>query len=120
MPSARTANIIGGLIAVALTAFSGRNSGQYLLMVLFAIWVAAPFVLLEWAHRASPTWPPPTKTTLDVVTVLVTVATIALYTYRALRPPRTTGAFIFTITPPVSIILATATIGVAALRHRRG
>jgi hypothetical protein len=98
--------------------YAGRTNTHLLITLGFIAWVLAPFAVLAWAVPRSVSWAPPTRTTLHVLTLLITIATLALYAYRAAFPPRSTGAFLFVITPPVSMALLLIVLGVVSLRSR--
>lgn len=117
--AARTAVVVGALGSVTLLLYAGRSNRHYLVTVLFIIWVLAPFVALALARRMSEAWSSATRTTLHAVTLIVTVASLAIYGYRAMFPPRSTGAFVFVIVPPLSVLLVLLVLAIAALLSRR-
>jgi hypothetical protein len=53
------------------------------------------------------------------MTLVITVGSLAIYLQRVLRPPRTTGAFVFVAVPVASCLLAAIVVAVAALLTRR-
>src|SRR2546423_10095486 len=54
-----------------------------LLVVLFVVWVLSPFVILGIGHVVAKRWAPSTQAALYWVTLLVTVASIAIYAAEA-------------------------------------
>jgi hypothetical protein len=92
------------------------------LLVVFAVWVLAPFLALLFADRASQRWSPPTRTTLHGVMLLVALGSLAAYGVVALGPPRSKPAAVFLLVPPASWLLMTLAVSLAALlsgRRRR-
>ena len=117
--TARIAVEIGALGSVALMLYAARTNRHLLITVLFTIWVLAPFVALALAGRMSASWSPVSRATLHALTLIVTVGSLVIYGYRAVSPPRSTGAFVFVIVPPVSVVLLLIALAVAALISRR-
>lgn len=116
---ARIARWVGAAGALALTLYAGRSNLHILITLLFVGWVLAPFVALVLAGRMSHTWSDATRVTLHTLTVVVAVVSLAIYGYRAAFPPRTTGAFLFVIVPPLSVLLLLIALAVAAFLSRR-
>jgi len=117
--AARIAVVIGALGSVALMLYAARTNRHLLITVLFTIWVLAPFVAFALAGRMAASWPPLTRAMLHAVTLFVAVASLAIYGYRVVSPPRSTGAFVFVIVPPVSVVLLLIALAVAVLLSRR-
>src|SRR6266508_3813731 len=117
--SARVAAVVGAVGSMALMLYAGRGNQHILVTVLFVFWVLAPFVTLAWADRMSVRWSVVTRTTLHWMTLVITVGSLAIYVHRVLRPPRTTGAFVFVAGPVASCLVAAIAVAVAALLSRR-
>ncbi|PYP54881.1 MAG: hypothetical protein DMD40_15115 [Gemmatimonadetes bacterium] len=117
--SARVAAVVGAVGSTALMLYAGRANQHILVTVLFVFWVLAPFVTLAWADRMSVRWSVITQRALHWMTLVITVGSLAIYVHRVLRPPRTTGAFVFVAVPVASCLLAAIAVGVAALLSRR-
>jgi len=117
--TAVVATVFGAVGSVALMLYAGRANQHILVTVLFVFWVLAPFVALAWADRMSVRWSVVTRTALHWMTLVITVGSLAIYVYRVLRPPRTTGAFVFVAVPVASCLLAAIAVAVAALLSRR-
>jgi len=117
--TAQVAAVVGAVGAVALMLYAGRANQHILVTVLFVFWVLAPFVALAWADRMSVRWSVVTRTALHWMTLVITVGSLAIYVQRVLRPPRTTGAFVFVAVPVASCLLAAIAVAVAALLSRR-
>jgi hypothetical protein len=116
--TSRVALIAAALGSVGLMLFAGRSNTHVLITVGFVVWVLAPFALLALAERKSGNWAPPTRATLRALTVLVTVGSLAIYAYRAAFPPQSTGAFLFVIVPPVSVVVVLVALAIASLMSR--
>lgn len=115
----RVVLMAGAVGSVALMLFAGRSNTHVLITIGFVFWVLGPFALLALAARKSATWTPATRATLQILIVLVTAGSLAIYAYRAAFPPRSTGAFLFVIVPPVSVILVVVALAVASVMSRR-
>lgn len=115
--AAPIAAVTGALGSVALMLRAGHPPP--LLRVLFAIWVVSPFIGLVLANRASTRWLVPTRATLDSVTLVLTVASLAIYLDRLLRPPASTAAFVFVVVPLASWLLMATVVPIAAFLSRR-
>lgn len=110
----RLALLAGAVGSLALMLYAGRSNTHVLITVGFVFWVLAPFALLALAERRSGTWAPKTRATLNILTTGITVGSLAIYAYRAVRPPSTTGAFLFVLVPPVSVVLVLVTLGIVS------
>ena len=112
----------GAAGSVALTLHAGRRNHSRLLLILFVLWVLSPFAALVWASVISKRWPILMRATLYGVTWVVTLASLAIYGYVALGPPRAKTAFAFVVIPPASWLLIAIVVSIAALisgRHSR-
>ncbi len=103
----------GGSAGLMLRA--GRRNDSRILMVLMAIWVLSPFMAIAWANLVSKRWPVLTRVTLYSVTLVLTLASLAVYGVDALRPPRAQAAFVFVVVPPASWLLIAIVVPIAAL-----
>ena len=118
MNSQRVTIIVGAAGSLALMLYGGRSNTHLLITLLFIVWVLAPFALLALAERRSGSWSPRAQTTLRALTLIVAAASLGIYAYRAAFPPRTTGAFLFVIVPPVSVILVLVALAISSLMSR--
>jgi hypothetical protein len=121
----RVATIVSAIGSVALLLYMGRRNKSIVLMVLFSIWVLAPFVeglLLNAliAKRGSAF----AQTALHVAMLILAVASLALYADTILRPPVSQPVFRFVLFPVVSsfliIIVVVIAEVVSRLIHGRG
>jgi hypothetical protein len=90
-----------------------------LLIVLFVIWVLAPFVCLGVAYKVSTPWPPGTQATLHIVIVFVTLASLLVYGDDSLHHRTAHPAFVYVAVPPASGLLAAIAVSISALKARR-
>jgi hypothetical protein len=90
-----------------------------LLLVLMGIWVLAPFAALACANRISTRWSTLTRGTLDAVTLVATLGSLAIYADDAFAHRTAHAAFVWVIVPPASSLLAIVTVALAALVSRR-
>lgn len=108
----------GAVGAIALMASAPQRRIPFL-MVLFAIWVGAPFVILAWTLVKSGGWPVATRITLYAVTLLVAAITVAVYGHFVAHPRPAQPAAPFVITPVVSVVFIAVALGLARLMSRR-
>ena len=118
MNSQRVTIIVGAAGSLALLLYGGRSNTHLLITLGFIAWVLAPFALLALGERRSRSWSPLAQTTLRAMTLLIAVASLGIYAYRAAFPPRSTGAFLFVIVPPVSVVLVLVALAIASLMSR--
>ena len=110
--------IAGAVGSLALMLYAGRSNTHILITLGFIFWVLAPFALLALAERRSGRWPAATRATLTILVWLVVIGSLAIYAYRAAVPPRSTGAFLFVIVPPVSVVLVLVALGIVSVMSR--
>jgi membrane-bound metal-dependent hydrolase YbcI (DUF457 family) len=111
--------ILGGAVgSLALMLYAGRSNTHVLITLLFIIWILGPFAFLAIADRRSASWTPERKAVLQSLTIVVTLASLAIYAYRAAVPPRSTGAFLFVIVPPVTVVLVLVALAISAVVSR--
>src|SRR5262245_21518931 len=70
--------IVGGTGSLVFMFRAGQHTPRFLL-VLFTIWVLAPFVALLWANRASKRWSVLTRAALYCVTFIIALNSLAIY-----------------------------------------
>ena len=91
---------------------------QIFLTILFVGWVLAPFVALLWANRASKRWSTLTQSTLYWITLVVALGSLAIYADDAVSHRAAHPAFVWVAVPPVSWLLITMALGIAAFISR--
>ncbi len=111
--------VAGAAGSVGLMLWVGHRNPSRLLLALFVIWDVAPFIALAWANTASKRWSVLTQATLYSVTLLISVASLAIYGNVAFGPPRPTPAFMFLVVPPASWVMLTIAVSIAASMSRR-
>jgi hypothetical protein len=104
--------------SVGLMLRSSRR-GPRLLLFLFVIWVLSRFVALAWANVVSKPWSVLTRATLYCVTLVLTLCPLAIYGDLVLPPAGSARAFVFVVVPPVSLLLMSSVVPMAALISRR-
>jgi len=108
----------GAVGSVGLMLRADQRTPRFLL-VLFVFWVLSPFVALAWANVISKRWPVLTQAALYCVTLVITLGSLACYGKLILPPAGSPRAFVFVAVPPVSWLLMTIVVSVAALISRR-
>jgi len=117
--AARFTLIAGAAASAVLTAYVGW-SGARVLIAPFLVWVVSPFVLL-WCllGRTGPAASGASRM-LRVTAVGVSTACVAAYMARIAWPPRSQGAFVFVIMPPLACVAAlVAMLTASAFRRPR-
>jgi hypothetical protein len=91
---------------------------------VIALWVLSPFAALALAIVYSKRWPVPMRAMLYSVTLVLTLGTLAVYTFDVIWPRSAQPAFVFVLVPPVSWLFGAIVVPTAALisrsRSRRG
>jgi uncharacterized membrane protein YsdA (DUF1294 family) len=119
--TALMATVFGAVGSVGLLRHAQEHPPP-LLVVLFVIWVAAPFAALAVANIMSTRWPRRVRLTLYVATILVASASIAVYLDDNISHRTAKKAFVYVAVPPVSVIacaVAVAAVAVAAKKRGR-
>ena len=111
----------GGAGSLALMLKVGERNPSRALMVLFAIWVLAPYVALALLDRRASkrAWPPRARTALQVVTPAIALGPVAIYASVAFGLPRPQPAAWFLLTPLASMALIGAVAASGELAARR-
>ena len=118
--AALVAALAGAAGSLALLLRAGRRS-PLVVMVLMATWVVAPFIVLLLALVRASRWPALVRRTLSIATILLALASVAIYANDGLRPEGKPPAFLFVLLPPLSMVVIAASLGIAALiASRRG
>ena len=110
--------VTGALGSVSLMLWVGHSNPSRVLLILFAIWVLAPFMILIVANLVSKRWSVITQATLYVVMLILTVSSLAFYADVVWRP-RPQPAFVFLVVPFGSWLLMTIVVPVAVLISRK-
>lgn len=115
------AAVAGGVGSVAFLLQAGsRNSSLILLVALFSIWVLSPFIALMFGIMKSARWPAVTRTTLYGVTLVLTLASLAIYSRLIdVKPAGSPNTFLFVAVPPASWVFIAVTVGIATLVSRK-
>jgi hypothetical protein len=98
---ALTIILIGAVCSLILMFHAGRNNKSVILMTVFAIWVLSPFVGFLIANRISKPWPILSRLTFYWLTIILTIASLVVYS-GVLNPPGTKAGFIFLVIPATS------------------
>jgi hypothetical protein len=106
---------IGAIGSLALMGRMAQRQASWLLIIVFVLWDAAPFVLLGLAVRLSNRWNPQLRTAIYSVSLAVSMGTLGAYLVDTLGPPHPQAAFMYVIVPPLSVVAA----GVVLLTARR-
>jgi hypothetical protein len=116
--TALIALVIGAAGSLGLWIHAARHPPP-LIIVLFVVWVLSPFVVLGIGHVVAKRWAPSTQTALYWVTLLVTVASIAIYADNAVAHRTAHPAFVYVAIPPASWLASAVALGVGAWIARK-
>jgi hypothetical protein len=115
---ARIAIVAGACGSVALMLVVGHRNPSQVLLLLFAIWVLAPFITLGLADVASERWSLLTRAMLHSVMLILALGSLALYAKVAFGPRQAPPAFMFLMVPVGSFLLMTV-VPIAAFVSRK-
>jgi hypothetical protein len=115
MPSYRSISTlavpIGALGSWAFMYRVGQNNPSALLIILFTLWVLAPFAVMASVSLISKRWSPRARNSFDLLTLILTVASLLVYGAAAFGALRTRPALVFLVVPLISLLA----LGVATL-----
>ena len=117
--AARVTLFIGAVASVGVVLYAGRTNQHIWLTVLFVIYVLAPFAGLIGAAKFANRWPVQSQALLYWVMLIVTLASVAIYTNDALHPRSSQRAFVFVIAPAGAWVLIAISFLIAAVMSRR-
>ena len=83
------------------------------------VWVLAPFALLAVGNLVSKRWPERVRAVLYIVTIFVTVASVAIYFDNNVAHRTAKPAFFYVAVPPVSVLVSAIIVALAAVKTRR-
>ena len=104
--AAATALVTGAIGSLALMARMGWRQRSALVIVLFVIWDAAPFVLLGLAVLAARGWNARLRAAVYAVSIAVSIASFGAYLVDTLGPSHPQAAFMYVIVPPIAVGVA--------------
>lgn len=111
------ASIIGATVSVTLLLIAGKSTPT-LLLVMFVGWVALPFVMLlvgiVWKGISELI-----RTAFSATSIVVTLASIAVYSYFTLWPLPSTPARTWLLMPAFSLIAIVAVVLFARFRRKK-
>ena len=117
--AASVAVVAGAVGSIASMLLVGQRNPSALLLVLFAGWVAGPFLGLAWANTKAVNWSRRAQINVHALTLLIAFASLAVYGNAVVSPAKTRGAFVFLMVPVASWVLAAIVAGVTAFLARR-
>ena len=116
--AALVAVLFGSIGSVGLLRHAQQRTPP-MLVVLFVIWVVAPFVLLAVANWLSRRWSKQAGLTLYIVTLIVTVASLAIYVDDNIAHRTAKAAFVWVAVPPASVLVSVIAVGIAMVMDKR-
>jgi hypothetical protein len=112
---ARIALPVGAIGSFAFMLRVGHHNPSRVLMIMFSVWVLAPFAALIFSMR----WATFSRTPLCIVMLAIALGSPAIYGYVAFGPPRAQPAFAFLVVPFVSWLLIAMALFISKLRQSR-
>jgi len=104
---------VGAIGSLAFMLRVGHHNPSRILMILFSVWVLAPFAALILSMR----WAAFSRTPLYIVMLVIALGSPAIYGYVAFGPPRAQPAFAFLVVPFVSWLLIAMALIISKLRR---
>ena len=115
---ALVAAVIGACASIGFLRHASQHPPPFLAF-LFVIWVAAPFALLALANSLSQHWPAAVRRTLYWVTLVITVASVAIYFDDNIAHRTTHPGAVWVAVPPASVLLTVVLLGVAGISTKK-
>jgi len=97
--------VTGAAGSIGLMLFAGSRQRSLVLIGLFTGWVLSPFAALAWAGIVSKGWPSFARSTLYGGMLILTLASLLLYSGLIPMPPGSRPAAVFLVVPAGSWIL---------------
>jgi hypothetical protein len=113
--TALVAVLAGGAGSLGLMLRAGRRQNSIILLLLFAGWVLSPFIALVWANAGSKRWSIPTRATLYILMLVLTLGSLTIYGGVAFEYITAKAGFAFLVVPLASWLLIALVVPVAAL-----
>ena len=116
--AALIAIVFGAVGSVALLRHAQEHPPP-LLVVLFIIWVVAPFAALAAANIVSTRWSRAAQLTLYIATLVVAIASVAIYLDDNISHRAAQKAVVYVAVPPASVIASAFAVTAAAMASRK-
>ena len=117
--AARIVVPVAAVGSLALMFRSIQRNPSRLLIVIFVLWVLAPFAALMFADVLSARWTPRLRRTLYCVMLLVALGSLGAYVADAVWPRKAQAAFVYIALPPASVLFSAIVLSTAGLLSRR-
>ncbi|MBL7846076.1 MAG: hypothetical protein JNL40_01310 [Cyclobacteriaceae bacterium] len=96
--------LVGATLSLWLMFRAGQRNESTLLMTMFTIWVALPFICLVLVEMRSSSWTPVAR--LVLYATMETIAVISVIAYSGiLNTPDMKNAFMFLVVPAFSLAI---------------
>ena len=102
--TALLALIVGALGSIYFVMNAGRNNNSFILKGLFLIWILLPFIALAITEAIAKHWSVVGRKTIYWLMIIVTIGSLCGYS-GIIHMPNAKNAFIFLVTPLLSLIL---------------
>ena len=115
--AALVAIVFGAVGSIGLLRHAQQHPPP-LIVAGFVVWVLAPFALLALANFRSRRWPAPVRTTLHVITLVVTIGSLAIYVDNNIARRTAHPAGVWVAVPPAAVIISVIAVGIVAWQAR--
>jgi hypothetical protein len=99
--------------SLGLMLYAGRHQNSRILLLLFAVWVLSPFVAAVMADAVSKRLPILARATMNVVMLVLTLGSLAIYWLVAFGHIKAKIGFIFLVVPLTSLLLIAVAVLIA-------
>lgn len=113
--TAQVGMLAGAAGSLGLMFLAGRHQNSKILMLLFTIWVLAPFLALVWANKVSTRWSVLTRVALHVLSMVLTLGCLFIYGAVAFGRINVKVGFAFLVVPLVSLLFVAILFPIAPL-----
>ena len=120
LPAAGLIAMLAGAVgSLGLMLYAGRHQNSRILVLLFAAWVLSPFMAAVLTNVVWRGWSAPTRATLNVTMLVITLGSLAIYGDVAFGHTKAKIGFVFLMVPLASWLLIAIVVPMAALVSRR-
>ena len=111
--------VVLGILGSEILVVRAGGGSQWLLTVLFVVWILLPFVALAWANFISTRWPAVPRRALYATTLVVVLGSLAFYGGVILPRAGSPRAFVFVMGPLASWALMLIVVPISAAISRK-
>ena len=110
--------VFGAIGSVGLLRHAQKHPPP-IIVAGFVVWVVAPFAVLGVAHFFSRRWPRRSELLFHVMTLVITLASLAIYLDDNIAHRTAKPAGVYVAVPPVTVILTGVGIAISTWQARK-